>query len=214
MRKELQLRSATKSKPVYRSEETLSASAGVLLPVKRSIIKPVPSRIKTKQAYNCGDVIVLKTGKEIKCKVLSISETALNYKDCKSQNISLKTLPLSSVKYIRYKNGVVENFGNTTDGKSEVAEVMPLKKDHLKGEKFAIGGYICAFITGLITLLVVPVAGLIIMLISAAAILLIGFNENYDDPIGIKILIVIGDLIAGAYIFALAIALIAAVAAF
>jgi hypothetical protein len=84
-------------------ELTASAANSIALSHVRKGINRVPKKI----VEDC-DVIVLKSGDEIKAKVVEVTPFEIKYKKCDDQNGVVQTVKKSQVFMIKYPNGTKE----------------------------------------------------------------------------------------------------------
>ncbi len=68
------------------------------------------------------DVITLKNGTEISCKVLDVSETEIKYKKCSNLSGPAYTKELSEVLFVKYSNGQKDVFSQNNTPKKEVKQ--------------------------------------------------------------------------------------------
>jgi len=187
-------------------DEPVFATAGAMFPVIKKVEKLKRLHDDTNNEY-CGDTIFLKDKRKIACKVQEVTETELRYKDCKDWYLSLKTIQTEKVLRVKFQNGVEETFPEKSVFKSAQPEPSESPDKHLKGEKFAIFGYILVFISGIISLLASPFIGIPLMLISVFGMTVIKGNYKVNKYL-IKALIILGGIIGGLFLLLLAIGLI------
>jgi len=189
-----------------KKDEHVFATAGPKFQVIKKVEKLKTLHDDTNNEY-CGDTIFLKDKRKIACKVQEVTETELRYKDCKDWYLSLKTIQTGKVLRVKYQNGVEETFPEKSVFKTAQPDLFESPDKHLKGESFAVFGYILVLISGIISLLAAPFIGIPLMLLSVFGMTIIKGDYKVNKYL-IKALIILGGIIGGVFLLSLAIGLI------
>lgn len=162
---------------------------------------------KAERVDECGDTIFLRNKQKIACKIEKISEKWLSFKNCLHRSASTLTLPLGSIDHVKFKNGITENFPDTHVNKTEEPKRYDTRQEKLIGEDFAIFGYIATFFIGSLTALAAPVIGMFIIALSILFIIPIIVRLKFISKPILKSLVLLGDIIGGAILLTVVVAL-------
>jgi hypothetical protein len=119
---------------------------------------------------DCGDLLTLRNGDEIKVKVLELTTTEIKYKRCDNIDGPLHAISKSEVFSIKYSNGtkeIIPQLASTNDSKATHWATLT-----------ALG---CS----LLAILLIYVLGIVFLsVIGAAALVLsiIGYKNTKDHP--------------------------------
>lgn len=140
-------------------EAIVSSEKETILPVKNN--KP---NIFTKDV--CEDVITMKSGEEIKAKVIEINENEIKYKRCDNLDGPLITVKKNEVFMIKYANGTKEIIKDEKPANTTKSNNPPNKNQAPQGDQppkvhpLAIASILCSTVGWLIG--VGPIVGLIL----------------------------------------------------
>ena len=170
---------STSSFSVQSFQDSLSistANAEFVTPIESSEFR------ETSLNDDCGDIIVLKNGNEIKAKVLEITTEVVKYKRCDNLDGPLISIAKPKLFMIRYKNGTKEVFKDETPAPQETVEDRPKRKRMVAGSivGFAIGAATIA------VWLVISIYAAIPMGIAAVILGLMSFRKYKKDKDGVK----------------------------
>ncbi len=138
------------------------------------------SLITTPKLVECGDTILLNNNRKVSCKVISIYQEKINYKDCRLSARPLLTLSNNEITLIKFENGAKEYFQSTHPQSNPLLTSHNKSKVIRKHNGLALFGYITTLITGILTLIAAPVAGTIITLLAISGIFFLSFNGTSD----------------------------------
>ena len=111
----------------YKAREPVYATADSLMEENIFNLDNSPSWKQLEHLQEC-DIIVLRTGEEIKAEVLEIGVAEIKYKKCDFLDGPTRIVPKYDVQKIIYRNGSVENFvliekkESSSSRENEVAE--------------------------------------------------------------------------------------------
>lgn len=108
-------------------------------------VKPFKQTRVHKKLDNDCDVMILKTGEEISCKVTEITLNEVKYKKCDNLNGPTISIRKSDVFIIKYSNGTKDILNTLSND-----DKQPIDKSKLKFNAAAIVGFTFALIGGLI----------------------------------------------------------------
>ena len=154
----------SKALPPEFKNETIASEA--VVSTEKEIVLPAQNRkanIFVKD--DCGDLITLKSGEEVKVKVIEINEKEIKYKRCDNLEGPLVTVKKSDVFMIKYANGTKEIIkdekpNSPTKPSNTNPNQTPKGDQPPKVHPLAIASILCSTIGWLIG--VGPIVGLIL----------------------------------------------------
>lgn len=94
---------------------------------------------------NCGDIITLKKGDQIKAKVLEVGVSEIKYRRCDNLDGPLIIISKSSVYSIKYLNGHEDHFFDTPQPKNKKPET-PQNEGQKELHPLAVAALVCTIL--------------------------------------------------------------------
>ncbi len=101
--------------------------------------------IKFTKSEDCGDILILKNGQEIKSKVLEITSEEIKYKECSNVNGPTFSIKKSEVFMIKYPNGT-NTVVSSVDSKNNSIQ----KSNEPTSNKSQTVAFILCFLIGIL----------------------------------------------------------------
>ncbi len=142
-----------------KQEKADNNSEPALIAFSNKIIAQGGISIKRKSLFSkdgCGDIIIMKNGDEVKCKVTEINETEVQYKRCDNLDGPIVIVKKQEIFKIKYANGSEELIV----GAPEVTKSpqKPNTIQHPKTEGNAITGFVFSMLALIIFLFMCIIA--------------------------------------------------------
>jgi hypothetical protein len=181
--------------------DIIIASNGVksdqsITPIKTNIVPPVPIPI-----FDDCDIIILKTGEEIKCHVSEIGLHEIKYKKCDNPSGPTISVSKSDVFMIKYPNGTKDVIVNVKKEEEQKISSRPTGTDERVMNGFALAGFILSLVSfiGFVSIYVGFILGIAAIIFASIALYQIKRNKEKYKGKGLAIAALVISIIATVY---------------